>query len=466
MKKALVLGLAILFAMGAAAYADEKPVKEWTFMCFLNADNNLDPYGVQDMDEMKKIGSTDQVNVVVLVDREHGPAKMLYIEKGKEVLIKEMGELDMGDYKQLVSFVKFCKENYPAKKYALDIWNHGAGWKLKADEKVFRGISYDDSTGNGISTVQLKTACNEIMKVLGQKLDIMSHDACLMGMLEINAEQHEGCKYFVASEETEPGDGYCYDLFLAPLVKKPTMDAKEFAVAMVRGFAQYYANERGTTTSAVDQAKIPALIAKTEALAVAMAAGLTTPENKTAMKSVMTAVQKFYYRDNIDLYHLCTLLEQKINDAGIKAAAGAVKAAVKAAVVDNFNSGGSHANANGIAIYLPTYSMSSAYTAISLGKTKWVNGIKAVNACYKTADSKTLPIEADLFAYNLDYPTIAAEGLALEARNGQFENFDQLLALDTEAATAVKSELKKKLGADVLNGNEALKHKVELLLEK
>jgi len=459
MKKVLGLGLAILCVMGAAAWADEKPVAEWTFMCFLNADNNLDPYGVQDLDEMKKVGSSDQVNVVVLIDREKGPAKMLYIEKGKEVVLKEMGEIDMGDWKQLVSFVKFCKENYPAKKYTLDIWNHGAGWKLKKDQ-VFKGISYDDQSGNGISTPQLKLACAEIEKILGQKLDIMSHDACLMGMIEINAEQHEHCKYFVASEEVEPGDGYCYDYFLAPLVKNPTMDAKAFAVAMVRGFAQYYANQRGTTTSAVEQAKIPALIAKTDALADALVAGLKSAENKAAMKQVMTAVQKFYYKDNIDLFHLCALLEQKINDAGVKAAAADVKAAVKAAVVDNFNSGGTHANANGIAIYLPTYSMSAAYTNIAFGKTKWPAAIKAVNACYAAT------VAEEGVEFNLEYPQIAAEAIALEAKNGHFENFDKVVSLDTEAAAAVKSELKRKLGADVLGGNEQLKGKMELLLEK
>lgn len=469
MKKFAVLALAFVMALGFAAHAEEEAaMKEWTFMCFLNADNNLDPFGVQDLNEMKKVGSTDKVNIVVLIDREKGPAKLLYIEKGKEVVLKEMGEIDMGDWKQLVWFVKYCKDNYPAKKYCLDIWNHGAGWKLKGEQAI-KGISYDDQSGNGISTVQLKTACAEIEKVLGQKLDVMSHDACLMGMLEINAEQHQHCKYFVASEEVEPGDGYCYDYFLEPLAKNPTMDAKAFSIAMVRGFARYYANQRGCTTSSVDQARVPALLAKTDALAVAMVAALQSPENKAAMKQVMSLVQKFYYRDNIDLYHLCKLMGEKINDANLKKAADALMAEIKVAVVDNFNSGGTHANANGIAIYLPTMAMSSAYTAITLGKTRWVDAIRAVNACYKMAETGEIkgrtPELAEAFAYNLDYPEIVAEALALEAKSGKFAHFDELLALDTENAALVKAELKKKLGNEVLNGDETLRHKMDLLLE-
>ncbi len=461
MKKVLVLGLAIVFMMGAAAWADEKPVAEWTLMCFLNADNNLDPYGVQDMDEMKKIGSTDQFNFIVLVDREKGPAKLVRIEKGKEVVLKEMGEIDMGDYKQLVSFVKFCKDNYPAKRYILDIWNHGAGWKKRTDGKIMKGISYDDQSGNNISTPQLKIACAEIEKILGKKLDVMSHDACLMGMLEICAEQYEHCEYFLCSEETEPGDGYAYDLMFGPLAKNPGMSTVDAVKSMVKGFGQYYASQSGTTTAALDMSKIKNVIGKTEALADALVAGLKTPEAKTAMKAVMTAVQKFYYRDNIDLIHLCQLLQQKVNDAGVKAAAAALEAAAKAAVVENFHMGSNMANAQGIAIYLPTYSMSAAYTNIALGKTKWVNGIKAVNACYAATT-----VAEENTDYNLEYPMIAAEGIALEAKNGNFANFDKIVALETENAAAVKSELKKKLGADVLGGNEQLKGKMELLLER
>jgi len=461
MKKVLVLALVFgfMFCLVNTAEAKAKAVAEWTFMCFLNADNNLDEFGVQDMDEMKKVGSTDKVNIIALVDRANGPAQLMYMEKGNAKILKEMGEIDMGDYKVMLNFVKFCKENYPANHYILDIWNHGAGWKLKGDQ-VMKGISYDDQSGNNITTPQLKIACAEIKKILGQNLDIMSHDACLMAMLEICAEQYETVDYFLASEETEPGDGYAYDLMLGPIVKNPGMSVKEALVALVKGFGQYYATTAGTTTSGLDMSKIAGIIVKTEALADAMVAGLTTPANKTAMKAVMTSVQKFYYRDNVDLIHLCELMAAKINDEGIKKAATELAAAVKESVIENFRMGANMANAKGMAIYMPTTGMSSAYTAIALGKTKWVNAIKAVKGCYTASKN----VE-ETFAYNLEYPTIAAQAISLEAKRGNFTNFDTLLTLTSDNAEIVKTELKKTLGAEVLNGNEQLKGKVDQLLK-
>jgi hypothetical protein len=47
--------------------------KKWTVMVFLNAANNLEPYGIEDMNEMEKIGSTRDVNVVVELAALQGP---------------------------------------------------------------------------------------------------------------------------------------------------------------------------------------------------------------------------------------------------------------------------------------------------------------------------------------------------------------------------------------------------------
>ena len=120
MKKTNILLTAALL-LGLCASADaatvkknvkKTPMKEWTMAVFLNADNNLDRFGVADQEEMSKIGSNENLNIVTLIDRECGPAQINYIENYKINKIKDMGELDMGDYKEFVKFVKFVKENY------------------------------------------------------------------------------------------------------------------------------------------------------------------------------------------------------------------------------------------------------------------------------------------------------------------------------------------------------------------
>jgi len=59
--------------------------------------------------------SGENLNVIVLQDKEYDPACMWYIEENHtKKLIKDMGELNMGDYQTLDDFVKYSKTNYPA----------------------------------------------------------------------------------------------------------------------------------------------------------------------------------------------------------------------------------------------------------------------------------------------------------------------------------------------------------------
>lgn len=115
---------------------------EWTIMVYLNADNNLERFGIQDFREMAKIGSDDKVNVVVQFDRtpeetnecgDWTQALRFRVEKGMEPTtanaIEDLGEVDMGDKNVLAAFVEWAKLRYQAKRYMLIIWNHGQGWR-------------------------------------------------------------------------------------------------------------------------------------------------------------------------------------------------------------------------------------------------------------------------------------------------------------------------------------------------
>ncbi len=139
MRKPFTLLISALLSLSfTPSYAETKPIKDWTIAVFLNADNNLDRYGMEDQKEMAKVGSNDFMNIVTLIDREKGPAQINYIEKDNIKKIKDLGELDMGDYKEFIKFVKFIKANYPAKHYSFTFWNHGSGWRNKSEKKYFQ----------------------------------------------------------------------------------------------------------------------------------------------------------------------------------------------------------------------------------------------------------------------------------------------------------------------------------------
>src|SRR5262245_66613030 len=96
--------------------------KAWTVLVYLAGDNNLDSAGVVDLGEMKKVGSTDHLNIVAQFDRSTGKgATRRFLLRKRSGLEKDvvgsLGETDMGDPKALQDFLGWCAETYPAYHY-------------------------------------------------------------------------------------------------------------------------------------------------------------------------------------------------------------------------------------------------------------------------------------------------------------------------------------------------------------
>ncbi len=205
------------------------PVKEWTFMVYLDGDNNLEANAIDDINEMEAAGgSTADVNIIVLVDlcghetsanSEYGitwdDARYYYIEAGSDpdviesTLISVEGEINMGRGDTLTSFIDFVTTNYPAKRYGLSLWDHGGG---------FEGICWDDdNNGDSIGINELQEA------LVGYHFDFLGMDACIMGQYEIVYEVSPYADYVGVSLLNEPGDGWDYENFLPFLLADPYM---------------------------------------------------------------------------------------------------------------------------------------------------------------------------------------------------------------------------------------------------
>ncbi|PKL46031.1 MAG: hypothetical protein CVV42_17970 [Candidatus Riflebacteria bacterium HGW-Riflebacteria-2] len=361
----ITLTTLFLFAIFLPASAQ---VKDWTVAIFLNADNNLDPFGVEDQSEMARVGSNASLNIVTLIDRERGPAQINFIEKNSINKIKDMGELDMGDYRELVKFARFIKENYPAKHYCFTIWNHGSGWKNKKVNSIFRGISYDDSSNNHITNAQLGLATAEIAKILGQKVDILNMDACLMQMVEVGHAVKDNVRFMVASEELEPGKGAPYDDILKGVKKGMTPAA--FATNWVNAFAKSYTGgSQGhdeSTQSAVDMSKFGAMVDAINGLAKAVMSGKYSAD----VKAALATTQKFDSPENIDMIHFTEQLKARLSsNESIKTACDKLLTASKAAVINSKNTGYTTKDAKGIAIYLPaSFRVEAKYRSLCFAK--------------------------------------------------------------------------------------------------
>lgn len=105
----------------------------WTVLVYLAGDNNLDAAGVVDLREMKSVGSSEAVNVVVQFDRagHEGTTKRYRLRKGTQLaadVVQDLGETNSGDPAVLYDFLAWGIKTYPAQHYLVVLWNHGAGW--------------------------------------------------------------------------------------------------------------------------------------------------------------------------------------------------------------------------------------------------------------------------------------------------------------------------------------------------
>lgn len=146
---------------------DSEPVlRSWTFMFYMAADNNLEPYGIQDLNEIEAgLLDDESVSVVVFLDRHPGydhtngnwdSSRIMEIKHDSngndktlvsdrkpsselDLYSQSETELDSGNCDTLKGFVDFCKRNYKADHYALVLWGAGSGWK---------GVCYDGTSNS------------------------------------------------------------------------------------------------------------------------------------------------------------------------------------------------------------------------------------------------------------------------------------------------------------------------------
>jgi len=267
--------------------------KKWTFLVYSGSDNDLEHFGLKDLNEMEMVGSSNDVNIVVQIDRQKEGLKgatiadgnwtgtrRYYVTKDSDMnkigsqMVMNLGEKHMADKNTLADFLKWGVSTYPADNVAVVIWTHGGGWIGIAPENDHKLMSLP-----GIAWA-LREGQKELSRVNGKasKFAIVDFDACLMGTIEVAYELSDSVEFLVASQENEPGDGMPYADYLAPLVKNPSLSPREFTKRMVGTYVYSYskggsANVRAEVTkSAVDLSKLPGLVKKFDALAKAFLA--------------------------------------------------------------------------------------------------------------------------------------------------------------------------------------------------
>ncbi len=149
---------------------------KWTILAYMAGNNNLNislngnSYCIADAQEMEKVGSTDKVQIMVMIGslKTGGICRYYHIEKYENempgslssTMIENLRTKDMSDKTTLQNFIKAGKAKYPAENYMLIIDDHGGGW---------RGSCSDEQNGAG-----------DLMSMPDMRQALNTFHACLM----------------------------------------------------------------------------------------------------------------------------------------------------------------------------------------------------------------------------------------------------------------------------------------------
>lgn len=345
----------------------------WTVLVYLDADNNLEDYGLEDLVEMEAVGSTDTVNIVVLLDsfaHQGGHAQLIEVHDGTHTVVEDWGETDMSDARTLRDFAQWGLAAYPAAHYALILWDHGNGWKSAAHSAsggIPKGFASDDHGSPGslsIAQGDYARALSAIAADRGGPLDLIGFDACLMAMWEVAHATAPYARILVASQQTIPGTGWPYDDLLAALVADPGQTPAALGQAIADTYHQE--SSSNSTLSVVDLERLPALSATVSQFGTALAAA---DDLFLQIESFRASAAYFSSGSRRDLWGFAAQVEADHSvPLSLRNTATALLDALSAAVIYN-RVQADHNDAHGLSIYFPALGTSRDSDYLESGAT-------------------------------------------------------------------------------------------------
>ncbi|MBN1215654.1 MAG: hypothetical protein JXA99_09485 [Candidatus Lokiarchaeota archaeon] len=334
---------------------DSIPPKKWTILIYIAADNDLERYGIQDINEMESIGSDDNISILVQIDRRLGydysnanwtdtrRGIILYDDNNAviESTLLSLGELNMGSSQTLEEFINWGKERCPAENYMLILWNHGTG-VMNGMEQGY--ICEDINDNDSLTNQEIESAIKD------KELDILGFDACLMASIEYYYALKNHTDIFIGAEGFEPGEGWPYDTILNWLRLNSNANSTEFSKVLVDKYiSSMYTLDRYSTLSAVKSSCIDNLITSFSNYISALLENIEIYKDRISI--IRDNINTYDYKPYVDFYDLIFCLNRDIPE--LNKTAEFLLNNISECVINSRYRGNSYSNSKGLSIYFP-----------------------------------------------------------------------------------------------------------------
>lgn len=291
--------------------------------------------------------------------------------------LEDEGELqNMADSQTLTEFIQWGAKNYPAKKYLLCLWDHGAGSS--------GGLIVDQKFGN--ATMMLENLRKAVQDA-GVRFETVVLDTCLMASLETAQALQPMANYLVASEELVDCAGSAYTAWLQYLYDNPGCDGERFGRTFCDFFQQKYAetgsddSTKSMTFSVIDLRKIDAVTKAVAAMFTELGAALSDPERFHAFAYSTVHTEHYDFPEMLDLSDMARRakgygLSDQTAAAVIEAVGEAVTYSIKGIL---------HSYSSGLSFwYAPTASVESLdhYARNSVDNPEYLAFLDAANPAW------------------------------------------------------------------------------------
>ncbi|WP_205473159.1 clostripain-related cysteine peptidase [Nocardioides sp. SYSU D00038] len=200
-------------AAPAAVKTAKGDAADWTMMIYAVGDtSNVAEQMARNLANLAAVPDASNVNVVALVDFPDNSvagapvtripgldlfttAKLIQLEGGRWNELRDLGEISMGRPDVLASFIEESKDRFPADKYGLTLFDHGAGY-----QGGYIDVGPPGTDGMSIAEIRSGIAAGLQAADL-DKFDLIFHAACLMASYEVNSALAPLSDVQAASEE-------------------------------------------------------------------------------------------------------------------------------------------------------------------------------------------------------------------------------------------------------------------------
>ena len=398
---ALLLALILAIQFNPHIFADDnEEIPKWGIYIYMAGDNSLYEELDDDLNEMKMIGSNNNLEIVALTDQVFAEDSHAYhvLKHGlEETPLNEINstwtnELDMGNGETLRDFMIWATTEYPAQKRILVIWNHGSGWEKVAED----GESY-------LTVPEIRTSLEQYREETGHsKLTMIGFDACLMGMFEIAYELREQSEMVHGSEAYEPLEGWTYNHLLYKL--DDDLSNTKLAEHVVHDYVESYRNgsvytSYSVTAAVVDTSKLDNLWHELNNFSLNMK--IILPFYKNEIGNAREETQRYDQNPNYrDLYDLATNVAKNVPMVDTRKQAKNLQIAIEEAVIveDHWQKPEKRSvdRAHGLTIYFPENGIKQGYSDLIIKQNKWhefielyENGISR-NANFEVINSSSI----------------------------------------------------------------------------